>query len=556
MRRYTLSEYQNGSNPTSSSSYPGSEPDNALPSDFTATAGDEQVTLSWTRYADSTVYNIYRSDNSNCDLININTCSTTSGQSELFSNVSSPFTDTGLTNGTTYYYWIEAIHDGEVQLAEEYVRATLQATDAGFAINEDDYQEIYTHTDGTIYAVTKDTMNWDDARAMAQEQGGDLVTIHSEAENELVAGLLNGESAWLGASDDGDRIPGAFETSYTDSEDGWRWVDGSEFSYENWNSNEPNDSGPTGIEGCLHMRPDADNWNDLNCTYYSDTYYAVFEFSPSTNTGSAWQSHGGGDLNHKSSDYAYGSQSIDDFEILWEKSLGSSSVYPVSGDTNGDGINDLIALADDTVYTIDRDGDSTQFEVQHGNSLYLLLSDINSDNAAEIFVGSAEDDDDTVTIGIYSGTGSLVHDLVRSSGYDSSVQPVSYIDESKLIVRYDSGYSLDPRGVGLWDLSSGEETFYFEVGPATVTNRDGGLSIIDINGDGLLELAMNVFTPHNGASGSGFNGNGSSTSDGDLYTIVINEEGEELLSQKIGEDTSGGANGRAEHKFADIDNVW
>ena len=123
-----LSEYQNGSDPGSSSSYPSSDSDDALPSDFTATAGNEQVNLSWTRYANSTVYNIYRSDNPNCDLININTCSTTSGQSELFSNVSSPFTDTGLNNGTTYYYWIEAIHDGQVQLAENYISATPQET--------------------------------------------------------------------------------------------------------------------------------------------------------------------------------------------------------------------------------------------------------------------------------------------------------------------------------------------------------------------------------------------------------------------------------------------
>ena len=127
-----LSEYQDGSDPTSSSSYPGdgSSPVDALPTDFIATAGNQQVTLSWTRYTDSTVYNIYRSDNPNCDLININSCSTTSGQSELLSNVSPPFTDTGLINATTYYYWIEAIHDGQVQLAESYISATPEGATA------------------------------------------------------------------------------------------------------------------------------------------------------------------------------------------------------------------------------------------------------------------------------------------------------------------------------------------------------------------------------------------------------------------------------------------
>ena len=523
---------------------------NPLPDDFKAEAGDTQVTLSWSHYSSATDYNIYRSSASDCELANYTSCA----NGALFTSKSSPFTDTGLTNGTTYHYWIEAILEGFTYLDGEAISAMPAADeddDNGFNINEDDYQTIYTHSDGTIYAVTKETMNWDDARDMAQAQGGDLVTIHSEEENELVADLLDGEAAWLGGSDDGDRIPGAFETVASSSENGWRWVDGSEFIYVNWHgTNEPNDSG---AEDCVQMNYAShteESWNDKNCSY---DLYAVFEFSPSTNTGSAWQSHGGGDLNHKSSNYAYGGQSIDDFEILWEKSLGSSSVYPVSGDTDGDGINDLIALADDTVYTIDRDGDSTQFDVQHGNSLYLMLSDINDDNAADIFVGSA-DDDDKVTVGIYLGAGSLVNNLVRSSGYDSSVHPVSYIDENKLIVRYSSGYSRDPRGVGLWDLSSGEETFYFDIGPVTGAHGGIGLSVLDANNDGLLEIVMNSFTPHNGASGSGSNGNGSSTSDGDLYTIVINEEGEELLSQKIGEDTSGGANGRAEHKFADIDN--
>ena len=770
---------------------------NPLPENFSATAADGEVTLSWTHYPNA-IYNIYRSDNPGCDLININSCSDSLGQSELLDDKSSPFTDQGLTNGTRYYYWIEVIFDGTTYLDDNSISATPTAEDDGIDINEDDYQTIYTHTDGTIYAVTKETMNWDDARAMAQEQGGDLATIHTEAENELIAELLNGETGWLGGSDDGNRIIGAFETVASSSEDGWRWIDSSEFVYENWHgTNEPNDSG---TEDCLQMNYSSHtegSWNDQSC---ANDFYAVFEFlgvhnfngatallvndssSPdivseefitimqeagevtlvdpedittgnidingfahigcfiyggsssvsnidsetgeiisswlnlggtlvvnpeacggklldlmdlatfgsrsnwypalddskfftevpsdhpyfqditpftgepsdysvdywdsgehdsmifrvdnsqsytgrygvddylvdpdrylakcfgtgwevgsehdcyrewdigsgsivmakdllwtfdqaektggyigiagrkflqnmvSVNISSAWKSHGGGSLNHKSSGRAYARQSVDNFEIIWQKTLGGSAVYPVAGDTDGDGVNDLIALADDIVYTIDRGGYSTQFNIQHGNSRYLLLSDTDGDNTSEIFVGGSENDNDTLTVGIYSGDGTLINNLVRISGYDSSVQPVSYINENRLIVRYDSGYSRDPRGVGLWNLASDEEEFYFDIGPAAVTHSDGGLSILDVNGDGLLEIAINVFTPHNGASGNGFNGNGSNTSDGDLYTILINEEGEELLSQKIGEDTSGGANGRAEHKFADIDN--
>ena len=252
---------------------------NPLPDDFKAEAGDGQVTLTWSHYSSATYYNIYRSSASDCELANYTSCA----NGALFTGKPSPFTDTGLTNGTTYYYWIEAILEGVTYLDNEAISAIPEVEeddDDGFNIDEDDYQTIYTHSDGTIYAVTKETMNWDDARAMAQEQGGDLVTIHSEAENDLVADLLDGESAWLGASDDGDRIPGAFETHYTDREDGWRWVDGSELSYDNWRHPAPNNAatGDDSEEDCLTMYENDSDWNDLNCP--GRERLAIFEFSP------------------------------------------------------------------------------------------------------------------------------------------------------------------------------------------------------------------------------------------------------------------------------------
>ena len=88
---------------------------NPLPDDFKAEAGDTQVTLTWSHYSSATDYNIYRSSASDCQLANYTSCA----NGALFTSKPSPFTDTGLTNGTTYYYWIEAILEGVTYLDNE-----------------------------------------------------------------------------------------------------------------------------------------------------------------------------------------------------------------------------------------------------------------------------------------------------------------------------------------------------------------------------------------------------------------------------------------------------
>ena len=92
---------------------------NPLPDDFKAEAGDTQVTLSWSHYSSATDYNIYRSSASDCELANYTSCAS----GALFTSKSTPFTDTGLTNDTTYYYWIEAILEGVTYLDEEKISA-------------------------------------------------------------------------------------------------------------------------------------------------------------------------------------------------------------------------------------------------------------------------------------------------------------------------------------------------------------------------------------------------------------------------------------------------
>jgi fibronectin type 3 domain-containing protein len=78
--------------------YPNSQGAPAAPTGLNATSGNGQVSLSWLGSAGATSYNVYRS--------------TTSGAEALLASgiTGTSYTDTGVTNGTTYYYKVAAVN--------------------------------------------------------------------------------------------------------------------------------------------------------------------------------------------------------------------------------------------------------------------------------------------------------------------------------------------------------------------------------------------------------------------------------------------------------------
>jgi fibronectin type 3 domain-containing protein len=88
----------------------------ATPTGLQATAGNAQVVLSWNASAGATSYNVLRS--------------TTSGGT--YTAVATPtgtnYTDTGLTNGTTYYYVVSASNAAGTSANSSQVSATPQAS--------------------------------------------------------------------------------------------------------------------------------------------------------------------------------------------------------------------------------------------------------------------------------------------------------------------------------------------------------------------------------------------------------------------------------------------
>jgi hypothetical protein len=83
------------------------------PAGLTATAGNASVALAWTASAGATSYSIYRG-----------TAAGAEGTTPVGTATSNSFTDTGLTNGTTYYYTITASNTAGTSAHSAEVHAT------------------------------------------------------------------------------------------------------------------------------------------------------------------------------------------------------------------------------------------------------------------------------------------------------------------------------------------------------------------------------------------------------------------------------------------------
>lgn len=84
----------------------------APPTNFAATPGDQKVTLSWTNSTGATSYRLYWRDT-----LPQGGGGVTPSNGQQILSVSNPYTHTGLTNGTTYYYIVVAVNDRGESLA-------------------------------------------------------------------------------------------------------------------------------------------------------------------------------------------------------------------------------------------------------------------------------------------------------------------------------------------------------------------------------------------------------------------------------------------------------
>jgi hypothetical protein len=143
--------------------------------------------------------------------------------------------------------------------------ATIDALDASFILAM--YASVQTAassvtSDGHIYAVIDSSYSWTQAEQYCEKLGGHLATISNSKEQSLVTSLASKSlktNFWIGGYYDDDKMK-------------WCWVDGTPFTYTNWDTTSLN-----------IIQPD---------NYWGDEYY--IRFANSDITYSDWYAHKGG----------------------------------------------------------------------------------------------------------------------------------------------------------------------------------------------------------------------------------------------------------------------
>lgn len=116
--------------------------------------------------------------------------------------------------------------------------------------------------------TTASAITWTEASAIAEGMGGTLATITSVEEKAFVFALVNSPEYWQpnfsGSPTDtfGPWLGGFQAVGSVEPDQGWQWVTGEPWSYTNWLSGGPSNSG--GNEHYLQFlfRSTAGGWND------------------------------------------------------------------------------------------------------------------------------------------------------------------------------------------------------------------------------------------------------------------------------------------------------
>ena len=127
------------------SAIPAVNPAPAAPTDVTATPGNGEVTIAWTAVAGAISYNIYWST----------TTGVTTADGTEITGATNPYIQTGLTNGTTYYYVVTAVNDnGESTASPQVTAAPTDVVMSNYSVTESWSVTLFLGNGTTIASTT------------------------------------------------------------------------------------------------------------------------------------------------------------------------------------------------------------------------------------------------------------------------------------------------------------------------------------------------------------------------------------------------------------------
>ena len=140
---------------------------------------------------------------------------------------------------------------------------------------------------GNYYELVGQQLTWEDARTAAQTRlwqgsAGHLATVTSDDESDFLFTNLavQGDHYWLG---------GYQPNPSAAANEGWVWVTGELWQYENWFVGEPNDHGG-GEDSLVFQGVRNGMWNDGTGTVLSATvgYIVEYEITPVPIPDTSW----------------------------------------------------------------------------------------------------------------------------------------------------------------------------------------------------------------------------------------------------------------------------
>ena len=413
----------------------------------------------------------------------------------------------------------------------------------------------YDETTGKIYRAVEGNFRWDDANAGATSAvlggvSGQLVTIRSQYENDLVQGLANAlstpENLWIGASDQ-------------NTEGNWHWyADGIEDSadlfyvgqdpngsaqsgaYTNWRVGDPSANGAS--EDFALLKYTTGQWDDADISAATGSYIIEWDdskfpdsvvFALSNDAGGRFTIDSatgeitvanGALLNHEANQThvvtvvvsdSTGNLHAEDFTItvnnVNESPTFEESVTPVftentattsafgaaplaSGDVDGDGDLDLFSTGSGTTivwYENDSTGGFTVNTVDDvSNVSALTLTDVDSDGDTDLVVATSSFFSDGLVW--YENDGSqnfTEHTITTATRGANSVTTADVDSDGDIDVLVASS---DDDSI-TWYENDGSQNFSDHI--ISNANADGATSVAtaDVDGDGDLDVLSASF---------------------------------------------------------------